>query len=247
MTPPRFSEWLLRATIRDREVGESIRGDLYAEYRTVPRAWRWAWYTWHALLIGTRYLVARPSTPNQPPLRGASPGLAGVNVRQAIRYWRRRPGFTAITVCTLGLGTGVTAAIVAVVDHVILRALPYPDAHELVTVWNTYPAWRGHEVLDRLWDRIHLSYPEYRDWREGQRSFRAVAIYIDGRGHSDRHRRPGPDRVRGRIAVPLPHAGRPHAVWPDLLGKRGRGIGRPCRGREPWVLGRPAWERTRAV
>jgi putative ABC transport system permease protein len=83
-------------------------------------------------------------------------------------------------VCTLGLGTGVTAAIVAVVDHVILRALPYPDAHELVTVWNTYPAWRGHEVLDRLWDRIHLSYPEYRDWRDGQRSFRAVAIYSTG-------------------------------------------------------------------
>jgi putative ABC transport system permease protein len=83
-------------------------------------------------------------------------------------------------VCTLGLGTGVTAAIFAVVDQVMLRSLPYPDAHELVTVWNTYPTWRGHEVLDPIWDRIELSYPEYRDWREGQRSFSEVAIYSTG-------------------------------------------------------------------
>ena len=179
MTPPRFFDRLLRAAIHDPEVDESIRGDLYDEYREKPAAWRDAWYASLALRIAAGYAVSRllRGWRHGAVDRSAPLGASAMNVRQALRLWRRRPGFTATAVLTLGLGTGATAAMIAVVDRVMIRSLPYPDAHELVTVWNTYPTWKGHEVLDALWDRIALSYPEYRDWREGQRLFREVAIY----------------------------------------------------------------------
>lgn len=57
-----------------------------------------------------------------------------------------------------------------------MKPLPYPDGDRLVQVWNTYDTWRGHEVLDALWDRIGLSYPEYQRWRTTQRSFDATAV-----------------------------------------------------------------------
>ena len=66
------------------------------------------------------------------------------DVRYALRFFRRRPGFLAVTVLTLALGTGATTAIFTVVDTALLRPLPYEDPDELVDVWNTYPAWKGH-------------------------------------------------------------------------------------------------------
>jgi hypothetical protein len=40
--------------------------------------------------------------------------------------------------------------------------------------------WRGHEVLNAMWERVPLSYPEYLDWRDSQAAFQSVAIYSTG-------------------------------------------------------------------
>jgi predicted permease len=60
---------------------------------------------------------------------------------QDIRFgWRllcRTPGFTISAVLALALGIGATTAIFSVLDRVVLRPLPYPDADRLVTVWET--------------------------------------------------------------------------------------------------------------
>jgi predicted permease len=61
-------------------------------------------------------------------------------VRLAARTLRRRPGYTATAVVTLGLGIGATVAIFTVVNAVLLRPLPYPDADRLVTILHHAPA-----------------------------------------------------------------------------------------------------------
>src|ERR1044071_8932344 len=55
--------------------------------------------------------------------------------RFALRTFRQSPMFTAVAVATIGLGIGATAAIFSVVDGLILKPLPYPDADRIVQVW----------------------------------------------------------------------------------------------------------------
>ncbi len=52
---------------------------------------------------------------------------------------RKNPGFTAVAALTLAICLGANLAIFAVVDSVLLRPLPFPEAERLVTLFNTYP------------------------------------------------------------------------------------------------------------
>lgn len=56
------------------------------------------------------------------------------DVRHGVRVLANNPGFAAITIVTLALGIGATTAIFSVVNAVLLRPLPYPDADRLVRV-----------------------------------------------------------------------------------------------------------------
>jgi len=178
--PPRVAEWLLRTLPKDAR-GQSIRGDLYEEYGRRRRdRGRVVWITAQAFFLATRYLgYGLRSRSGRGDLRRGGGGV-GRDLRFATRRLRKHPAFTMLAVATLGLGIGSVTTILTVVDRVLLRDLPYPAPHQLVTVWNTYPTWRGHEVLDPYWDTVALSYPEYRDWREGNRAFQSVAIYTTG-------------------------------------------------------------------
>ena len=52
----------------------------------------------------------------------------------AVRGFRRRPSFTALVVLTLSIGIGSTTAMFSVVDALLLRPLPFPNAERLVEV-----------------------------------------------------------------------------------------------------------------
>ena len=57
------------------------------------------------------------------------------DIRYTLRLAVKTPVFTALTVLALALGIGATTAIFAVVNGVLLRALPYHDDARLVNVW----------------------------------------------------------------------------------------------------------------
>jgi putative ABC transport system permease protein len=92
------------------------------------------------------------------------------DVRYALRTLVRAPGFAILAVLTLALGVGANAAIFAVVDHVLLRALPYDDPETLVRIVNR---WDGSPEAD-------LSPAEYFDYEEQTRGMSAIGALSTG-------------------------------------------------------------------
>lgn len=91
-----------------------------------------------------------------------------------LRSLLRRPAFTVTVVVTLALGLGANAALFSLVDAVMLRPLPYPDAEELVSLRSTVT--RGESVEERS-----LSYPDFEDVRNGIPAFSGVAAWNGSR------------------------------------------------------------------
>lgn len=80
-------------------------------------------------------------------------GMSGwaINLRYALRTLRKAPAFTLTTIGLIGLGVGAVTTIFTLVDHVLLRPLPYPAADRLVTVEmgsHSGPQFRGFLELN---------------------------------------------------------------------------------------------------
>jgi hypothetical protein len=58
----------------------------------------------------------------------------------------KQRAFTAAALITLALSIGANTAILTVLENVVLRGLPFPQAERLVAMYNVYP---GVGVTDR--------------------------------------------------------------------------------------------------
>ena len=85
----------------------------------------------------------------------------------ALRGFRRAPLFTLVALVTIAIGVGANTAIFSVVNTVLLRPLPYPNAERNVTIFNSY----GNE----LFDRTAVAGGELFDYRETMKSLDAIA------------------------------------------------------------------------
>ena len=61
------------------------------------------------------------------------------DLRHGARSLIKSPGFALAGVVILGLGIGVNSAIFTVVNAVVLRPLPFPDADRIMRLWHTPP------------------------------------------------------------------------------------------------------------
>lgn len=96
------------------------------------------------------------------------------DLRYGLRMLVSKPGFTLIAVFTLALGIGANTAIFSVVNSVLLRPLPYPNAERLMTIWEDHRARNGPE---NEW----TSPTGFEDWRDQAKSFDHV-VALQGWG-----------------------------------------------------------------
>jgi predicted permease len=75
------------------------------------------------------------------------------DLRVALRSLKRAPGFALVSIFTVALGIGTTTAVFSLIDGILLRPLPYPNADALVRIYERsakYPAssFSGANFLD---------------------------------------------------------------------------------------------------
>ena len=136
------------------------------------------------------------------------------DLRHALRGLRKAPGFTVVALLTIALGVGANTALFSIVDGVLLRPLPFPEADRLVGVHASKPNF----------DRGSISFPNFQDWRRANTTFSGLAVsrnstfILSGRG--------APDQVNGAFVssefLPLlgmqPLLGRGFATGEDEVG-----------------------------
>jgi len=97
--------------------------------------------------------------------------MIGRDLVHALRMLAKTPLFSAIVIGTLALAIGANASVYSVIDGVLLRPLPYPQANRLMSVYESA------QVNGALCRWCPFSGPNLRDVRAQNRSFDDIAAY----------------------------------------------------------------------
>ena len=94
------------------------------------------------------------------------------DVRFGLRMLLKTPGFTVVAIATLGLGIGANTAIFSLVNGVLLRPLPFPNAERIIYFEGKNPA---AGITDS-----NISYLDFTDWSQQTDLFASTAAYWTG-------------------------------------------------------------------
>ncbi|HTH53560.1 MAG TPA: ABC transporter permease, partial [Edaphobacter sp.] len=89
------------------------------------------------------------------------------DLQYAVRQLRNAPVFALTAIFTLALGIGMNAAMFSVVDQVLLRAMPFPRANEVVQMG-------GRSESGTF---APTSLPDIEDWRTRSHSFEQISYF----------------------------------------------------------------------
>src|ERR1700754_4416932 len=110
------------------------------------------------------------------------------DVRYGIRMLFKNPAFTLVAGVTLALGIGANTAIFSVVNAVLLRQMPSPEANRLMSVYHSYPE------INLLHPSIDPSSWDY--YRQNVKSLPKMAAYSGWRAPQNLTGVGDPERVR---------------------------------------------------
>ncbi|HEX5216458.1 MAG TPA: ADOP family duplicated permease [Vicinamibacterales bacterium] len=154
----------VRRAYRDEMIATFAAASEEAGRRGCGAVWRLLWNEARDLMTANR----ANRTAGVPAAGGPTPAarLDSLRIRAWIQAWRslrRRPAFFTAAVLTLAIGAGVTTAIFALVDTVLIKPLPFPDGDQLVTVFETSPQAKERTSLiapARLadWQRLNTTF-----------------------------------------------------------------------------------------
>lgn len=98
-------------------------------------------------------------------------------LQHALRALRKTPGFTLTALATLSIGIGATTAVFSVVNCILIKPLPYPDADRLAGVWNVAP---GAPGLASVSGDLRLSPSMFFTFSEQSRVFQSLGVWTPG-------------------------------------------------------------------
>src|SRR6266550_1537554 len=87
------------------------------------------------------------------------------DVRYAVRLLIKNPAFSAVAILTIALGIGANTAIFSIVNAVLLRPLPYPDADRIMVLNESSGPGQDYSV----------ALPDYFDWQKDNTIFEHLA------------------------------------------------------------------------
>ena len=93
----------------------------------------------------------------------------GQDFRYALRTLRQRPGFAAVALLTLALGSGATTVMFTVINGVLLKPLPYAQPEKLLSL-QEQTDWSNQ--FGNLWA---FTYPNYLDCKRENHSLEMAA------------------------------------------------------------------------
>ena len=180
LAPPTHLERLVARLLGNDASTPYVIGDLREDFRSL-RARRSApaatlWYLAQGVLLavrvrwerlGRRAGAAGPRAHHHASRHGYS---MKTDLRQAVRFLRRRPALSGSIVLTVALAVATTTVVFAVVEAVLLEPLPYDSPDRLVAVWESNP--RGTE-------RNVVSPANFLTWRDDLESLDAVASMVE--------------------------------------------------------------------